>query len=510
MGDDGIIDIRVGNDFTAKTIVEEGESVALMMAAIQKTKISDPKAAGSVSQIFTEVSINVSPTKSIAERIGHIMVAKDIIAEDVRLAYLALAGIKPEVSRRNFKEISLAATNIYRTGRFDVYVNGIHEKIISLITNTQITPEKAFQIYQSMQALGSTDTVGAIYASVDADIASKLEVNVSNLPFTFSAFSKMPGVVLPTIDQLTELNKNILSGGEGFVFCCPSYARKQSSDGSWEYTMDGLGTDIGLTAEKSLPVVVKTVEKLLTMGAKVNTTINIAIADFEATSENTQMVGLNSIAEFQDRLTSSLQSMLSIVYGQFAGSNYQTNIVDFDSLKGGSLAITNTQNGNTVNINFNGITHLLRANEYFNNLVEESRDELVNLVLHNENFRARIDKLITVRLPLFVKWSSPDEPEAIRQWRDSNLTKEQMLDNILLGMANNDPIIVEAVNYLRKRIASQGAEYSVMRELIRTRFPNAYQIISDAMGMWQVFGEHIPYVQIVGQYAGSDSINGEK
>lgn len=361
------------------------------------------------------------------------------------------------------------------------------------------------------------------------------------LSYSTLAECRSLGTLLPDFQKVVAINKSMASGGTGFIFCCPDYSRRQLSDGSFEYSMDGLGTGTGLTAERALPVVQELLSRALDMSNRglLQSSLNlrIGVADFESTPDNATLTGCGTVAEFDKRLGRSVDSIAAQILRQaapgiecgysmkrYGADPIHSVIVDAYNRKtdepiativigrvtNSFLGVVPTEAGVETLSKYRGL-------ETFREMVEEKREVLRTLATESPQFYKKLDLLLMLRLDLMLKWQSPDAPDYLKE-----LASKVPVDNkaeVLIdlqqahqrrNLGDNDPYThskAEALDYLRTKIALQGAEYASMHDLIGS-VNNSYQLVADAQNMWQVFGKKsIPILGIRGGYKGAEVVD---
>jgi hypothetical protein len=348
------------------------------------------------------------------------------------------------------------------------------------------------------------------------------------LNFDFVDAHKSTGLLAPNFKTLVDANRAIRSGGTGFLFCCPDYARKQQPDGSYNYTMDGLGTGCGLTAERSIPIATALIARAAEL-AKLDAlpspiSFRIGVADFEATRANAELTNCGSVEEFERRLNSSVNQITARIV-ELLPSTLEIDVTLADSedlIHQRTLRITEPHSNNVIALVEVGrvTAALLKDKEgdgttstlaRFNTLVETKREHLVGLAEKSAPIQKQIDTLILLRMDLLVKWSGPDAPEYVQELKSQVPVRDKasVLRAMQAQLASGDISSKEAqaLLYMRRKVAIQGAEYAVMHELMNTH-NSPYHLAADALNMWQVFGKKsIPIIGIRGLYAGADLVD---
>lgn len=355
------------------------------------------------------------------------------------------------------------------------------------------------------------------------------------ISLTFLNQLRAAGAIMPDYASVLNLNKAIQNGGTGFVFCCPDYAREQNRDGSYSYAMNGLGTGMGLTAERSLPIVKAVIERIASLPAKTqNFNLYLGIADFEATESNAIITGCGSTAEFRSRLSLSLKTIADF-FCTSAPAGTEVQRVEHprrdDDLPTFRLTVINEKTLEPIcNISVGAITAAFKgqsittgsdAYEFtgaasFNNLVTDARSTLSKMA-NSEHMKRKLDLLVTLRLDLLIKWSDELAPSLVKQLRDNGYKQEksELIRTLQFGeveflrgnVTEETKAAFEAVTYLRNKVATQGAEYYVMHQLIAGT-SSSFQIAADALNMWQVFGKKsIPLLGVRGNYQGADALD---
>jgi hypothetical protein len=440
----------------------------------------------------------------------------------------------------NFAELAYAGVSI------PADINGMDTATIWKILE-EITPQYRESRGQRQSGLGLYQQMS------DQILAQRLDTRGTSLPLSYEYINTNPdiGIITPTFRNIAEINKRVLTGGTVYMFCCPDYSREQRPDGTFEYTMDGLGNSEGLTAQRGIPVVA---DMICNSASTITQPIHIAIgiADFEATAANAEMVGLADADTFEMRLNESLGAMVRVLQTEL-GSDFDIEIQTADDPADGNIkrrtaAIYNEQGRCVAQVAFDRVTSLVtgqvgtEARSVFDQEVTGMRETLMTRVDSDPAFHAQLDKLIQLRLNLMLKWSggysNGDEiPELLvalsklicdLEEHDFETTveidprfssiveglaglgpkrKEALVKQRVFNLIHDDPADQQdSLTYLRKKAARQGAEYAVMHRALASD-PHSCQFVADAMNMWQVFGaQEIPVLGIKGGYAGADKI----
>lgn len=384
----------------------------------------------------------------------------------------------------------------------------------------------------------------ALGAAAEAKLAENLKAPVSAVPLPYEFFlsGKHHGILMPDSKVIVKLNQALLSaeGANMFLFCCPDYSRERLPDGTFHYTMKDLGTGTGLTGERSLPVVNDIVTRLKSL-ADVNAlyapvSLFIGFADFEATLANAERCGMGPDPdEFLRRLGMSAQAVegrlqellpegLDLIQIRDVTSTddpvgvIEAQVVDRE--KGRLLA--NVSIGRVTD-SFRDFVPDYQGVESFHAMVEKERATHIRLATADlstfaegkdrtfvEGFRRALDTLLVLRLDLMLEWKTEAVPAYIRDNLEGKApfeNKAAVVLDLQRGMAAGDPGRTEALQYLRAKIAAQGAEYSVMHKLMATA-PRAIHLYADAANMWQLFGKRsIPMIGVRGGYTGADVVD---
>lgn len=388
----------------------------------------------------------------------------------------------------------------------------------------------------------STHFYGHLMKAAEAQLAERLGVAPENVPLSYGFFRdlKSTGGLMPDHKSIVKFNQALLSadGANLFLFCCPDYAREQLSDGTFHYTMDGLGTGTGLTAERAMPNLVAILNRLSAMAdsgnAVVPVNVRIGFADFEATPENAARCGMgHNQHEFLRRLglsVKSVQSRLAEVAGEgLSLEQVRDEVSDDDPVGLVELRARSPQSGEIVsNISIGRVTDAFRPfhPDYngvasFEERVAREREQLryygtvdsstleAKERAKIEGIRRALDTLLVLRLDLMLEWQTEEVPPYIEQLRGEMPfgNKAQVVRSLQEGMAAGDSERADALRYLRGKIAAQGAEYSVMHGLMN-QAPNIIHVVADAANMWQLFGKKsIPVFGVRGGYVGSDVVD---
>lgn len=345
--------------------------------------------------------------------------------------------------------------------------------------------------------------------------------------FDFIDANRGSGLIAPNFKTLIAANKAIMTGGSGFLFCCPDYAREKRPDGSYNYTMDGLGTSCGLTAERSLPVAAALISRAADLEQHGQLPfpirLRIGVADFEATEANAQLTQCGSVDEFERRLGHSVSNIAARMV-ELLPSTLEIEIsVDEtnDNIQQRTLKVREAHTRREVAVvEIGRVTGSLLKDkiadekprtEYFNGLVEAKRADLVRLAETVPAVQRQIDTLILLRMDLIVKWSGAEAPAYVQELKSQVpvADKATVLRTMQSRLASGDTASEEsqALLYLRRKVAVQGAEYAVMHDLMKDH-ASPYHLAADALNMWQVFGKKgIPLIGIRGLYAGADLVD---
>ncbi len=425
--------------------------------------------------------------------------------------------------------------------------------------NAEAVDQVIAEVYRADQ--GKPTLEDRLFGLADQTLADKLKLPEEVVPFSFAWFRQQErfGVIIPQTHTLIALNRAVLDGKPVDLYCCPNYALERREDGTFAYTFESLGEDIGLTAERGFPLVHNLIDRVTDLRTRgvMDKPLNlrIAIADFEATEDNAQMVGL-TLDQFKRSLGGSVNNMVNTVTQEFHSRNGHGGRVDVAQTNPGSeigeYQVGVSQNGvDIAKVSFGAITQTFVGQipgyegiDSFNSFVEEKRDELAHKADADPDFQRRLDAISKLRLGLMLKWRDGSEPEVIGQLgkifdmaadnrfsrpiegleyhpdlqeqlnhvmtngyneAEKNEIVKRMIVTWLTSKADSDPQAAEALSYLRRKVARQGAEYSVMSHLKRQAGGGA-QIVADSAPMWEVFGGNsIARVAVKGGYEGAEN-----
>lgn len=373
-----------------------------------------------------------------------------------------------------------------------------------------------------------------------------------HLPIPYSLFEdpELQGAIPPQFSRLVDFNRAIMDGKTIYLYCCPNYETVQRDDGVREYTFGSLGTNIGLTAERGFPFINRLLANASALRQKGilphPISIRVAIADYEATDDNADLVGLTT-DQFQQRLGKSVENMrdtlatrihTSVNHGAF----YQIERTNDDHESIGEWKI-DVQDANTYigHIRLGSITRNHHSDTPFHERVAAKRQVLETRAQEDPEFQNQLDGLLKLRLGLMLRWRDGNEPTTVtdlgeifdqisqsghtsvvaQEYRPlvEELSEVYCKDEFTPGEKNiiykavlvnwmrkhsDIPGVSEAIAYLRRKIASQGAEYAVMTESKMENGGGA-QIVADSAHMWEVFGNKaIPVIAFKGGYEGAN------
>jgi hypothetical protein len=345
--------------------------------------------------------------------------------------------------------------------------------------------------------------------------------------FDFVDANRNSGMLPPNFKTMLALNRAIMAGGNGFLFCCPDYAREVRPDGTYNYTMDGLGTSCGLTAERSLPVAAALISRAAALEQNGQLLfpikLRVGVADFEATEANARLTKCVSVDEFERRLGHSVSNIAARLVELLpttleidisvdeAGHNIQERTLRVRDAHGQKDVAVVEIGRVTGSLLKDKIADENQRSTYFNELVEAKRTQLVQLAETVVPVQRQIDTLILLRMDLIVKWSGTEAPAYVQGLKSQVpiADKASVLRSMQAKLAAGDHTSEEAqaLLYLRRKVAVQGAEYAVMHDLMKDH-AHPYHLAADALNMWQVFGKKgIPLIGIRGLYAGADLVD---
>jgi hypothetical protein len=401
----------------------------------------------------------------------------------------------------------------------------------------------------------------------DRTLSERIGIPVDALPLSYAFLStwQEEGVITPQYPVLEAMNRSIRNGEQIDLYCCPNYARYTREDGVEVYTFDGLEPGLGLTAERSFPFVTGLIDRVSTMENHPPVTMQIGIADFEATPANAEMVKL-SIDGFKGVLGQSVEQMITYFQDRYTQKGNTVDVVRLNDETEplGEWQVTIKKQGRDVaSLSFGAITKTYEgrvdgySQEDFDILVERKREELAAKALTDTAFQHVLDEGLTTRLGIMLDWPNGKENDEVKelagiynQMTETNFARPLSPEGIFAGLIetvngilersdiseNEKDMIVrditikwlqqhaaaestdgyntekhgtQALQGIRARTAEQLAEYAVMSILMK-RSGTGVHFTADATAMWEMSGKALkssnittPRLHMKGGYEGA-------
>ncbi len=281
-----------------------------------------------------------------------------------------------------------------------------------------------------------------------------------------------------TAAELSKVNQLLRSGSEVFGFCCPDYSR-EAIEGGWVYTFKSLGSGIGLTAERLLPLVAEVIKTNPTQKESSPMIFNIGVADFESNNDNSALSNIRSQAEFLQKIERQTAAIASWLFSDLS------NRFDCIPKPEGELLIVEVREEDNLiaKVKIAGITKLFpQAN--FSDVSQFRDQELAAIDQLNtdwinppdRDFTRRITKLLKQKAFLLLKWLSPEE-----RAQAPNL-KEDLTPQDLAALLEK-PENVEFQVLLTKLFRTV-ASYRVIADALN-QTGGAVQLTGDSLITWQ-------------------------
>ncbi|HET9947098.1 MAG TPA: hypothetical protein VFQ63_03475 [Patescibacteria group bacterium] len=409
------------------------------------------------------------------------------------------------------------------------------------------------------QTKEESEVQSALREKADEKLAQALGCPTEAVPFSYSWFAQqnIDGLLIPQFESMVAFNRATRDGKEIHLNCCPNYATEKTPDGTYVYTFSSLGTGLGLTAERGFPLLMRMVDRVQTMHQKGQAQkplhIRVAVADFEATESNAEMVGL-TVAGFKQHLGKSVEGMVG-TFEDFAHHHQMPTRISRTNSADTPIGEWQMQLGEAAKISFGAVSETYRAisgyngESSFHHLVEDKREHLAYKARTDKDFQRSLDTILRLRLGLMLRWRDGTEPPLVRHLGDmfdqvtaSEFRKgisgfdvfsdqpdlgelQQSVNAVIhdradasqkseaikativtwLGKGNNrrEDKRQEALEFLHVKVARQGAEDAVMSEL-HAKLGGA-QIVADSAVMWDIFGDRrIARLGVKGKYEGAD------
>ncbi len=456
----------------------------------------------------------------------------------------ALAGLSRYfIEERNLEKVSSQESKKTVMDRYQAatvatqYVNQTRGEVFSY--NPQVHKEALIRFYRQQMYHTQPPPLEKILKQT-SEWLLKERVGRDVVPFGFKWFSDFEeqGMIPASFNTIVEFNQGIIEGKTTHLYCCPNYATERRDDGVVVYTFESLGTGIGLTAEKGLPIInsiIKRIQELKNKGEDIrNPKIHIGIADYEATQANADLVGM-TLPEFRAALAGSMQSIIKTFQEEYGGNATVLSAESTTTFEP-SLPIHQVEikdGRSTTQVTVSAITFLHGTQFAPGKTSFDQKVELMRLQLQERSqtdalLQRQLDMLLKLRLGLLLRWRDGSEPEIIQQLGNlydsvsqgefaieiNNFTEfnglvgeingiikseeysEKEKDEIIKAMIVNwmvkvdgkktNSSVLDGLAYMRSRVATQGAEYAVMSDEIANK--RGMHITADSAPMWEVFG----------------------